>query len=121
MKGVKILLIEDEVNIALMIRKFLESEGFEVFVENNGVAGVERAFSEKPDLILLDLVLPKMNGFLVCETLKSDGKTRNIPILVISAKAEEHDIKRAKELGADDYIVKPIEIKNLLKAIKKYL
>lgn len=117
----KILVVEDNKNIITVLRMCLKNAGYEVKTVNNGVEAVETAFEWKPDLILLDIKIPKMNGFLVCETLKDEESTKNTPILMLSAKAEEEDIKKAYNLGAEDYITKPIEPKKLLAKIDEYL
>ncbi|MGM0446618.1 MAG: response regulator transcription factor, partial [Bacillota bacterium] len=113
----KVLLIEDNKNIIKVISMLLKSKGFDVKVETDGVSGVETAIDWEPDLILLDIKLPKMNGFLVCETLRDNEKTIDTKIIIISAKAEEEDIQRGYDLGADEYLTKPINPDDLLKVI----
>lgn len=117
----KILVVEDNKNIITVLRICLQNAGYEVKTVSNGVKAVETAFEWKPDLILLDIKIPKMNGFLVCETLKDEEVTANTPIIMLSAKAEEENIKKAYNLGAEGYITKPIEPKRLLAEIDKYL
>ncbi|MGM0438804.1 MAG: response regulator transcription factor [Bacillota bacterium] len=117
----KVLLIEDNKNIIKVISMLLKSKGFDVKVETDGVSGVETAIDWEPDLILLDIKLPKMNGFLVCETLRDNEKTIDTKIIIISAKAEEEDIQRGYDLGADEYLTKPINPDDLLKVIDKHL
>ncbi|SDC29592.1 Response regulator receiver domain-containing protein [Candidatus Frackibacter sp. WG11] len=110
----RILLVEDTKNIILSVKMCLEGAGYEVAVVEDGVTAVDRALRQKPDLVLLDILIPKMNGYLVCEALREDDKTKDIPIVMLSAKAEEKDIKKAMKLGADDYLVKPFEPSELL-------
>lgn len=117
----KVLLIEDNKNIIKVISMLLKNEGFDLKVEKDGVNGVETALEWEPDLILLDIKLPKMNGFLVCETLRDNEKTADIKIIIVSAKAEEEDIQRGFELGADEYLTKPINPDELLEVINKHL
>jgi DNA-binding response OmpR family regulator len=117
----KILVVEDSKNIVTVLKICLTNAGYEVKVVSDGVDAVDTAFEWEPDLILLDIKIPKMNGFLVCETLKKDESTAQIPILMMSAKAEEEDIKKAYDLGADDYIIKPVEPNKLLEKIASYL
>ncbi|MBM7555756.1 response regulator transcription factor [Halanaerobacter jeridensis] len=117
----KILLVEDNKNIAKVLKMCLTKADYEVKRVANGTEAVDEAYNWKPALILLDIKIPKMNGFLVCETLKDDDATANIPIIMLSAKAEEEDIQRAYDLGATDYLIKPIEPQNLLKKIKEQL
>ncbi len=117
----KVLLIEDNKNIIKVISMLLKNEGFDLKVEKDGVNGVETALEWEPDLILLDIKLPKMNGFLVCETLRDNEKTTDTKIIIVSAKAEEEDIQRGFELGADEYMTKPINPDELLEVINKHL
>lgn len=117
----KILLVEDSKNVIRVLKLLLKQAGYDLKIVENGVDAVETAFSWQPDIILLDIKLPKMNGFLVLETLQEDEKTTNIPVLVLSAKAEEEDIQKANQLGATEYITKPVDPDKLLGIIKKYL
>ncbi|MGM0500909.1 MAG: response regulator transcription factor [Bacillota bacterium] len=117
----KILLVEDNNNIATVLKMCLKQAGYEVQWVANGTKAVDEAFQWEPDLILLDIKIPKMNGFLVCETLKGEDETAKIPIIMLSAKAEEEDIKKAYDLGAEDYLIKPLEPQELLKKVKEYL
>lgn len=117
----KILLVEDSKNVIRVMKMLLRNAGYDYKVVENGVDGVEIAFRWNPDLILLDIKLPKMNGFLVLETLKEDEKTANIPIIVLSAKAEEEDIQKATKLGANEYMTKPADPDKLLGIMEKYL
>lgn len=115
----KILLVEDEKNIILAVKMCLKKEGYDVVVVEDGVSAIDKAFDEKPELILLDILIPKMNGFLVCEALRDEDETKEIPIVMLSAKAEEADIQRAMQLGANDYLVKPFKPQELLAKIKE--
>jgi DNA-binding response OmpR family regulator len=117
----KILIVEDNRHIAMEMRLALEARGFAVELTTDGVSAMEMAFNLKPDLILLDLVIPKLDGFLVLEGLKKDPATRSIPVIVISVKAAEEDIQHARALGASDYLVKPFEPKVLAEAVKRTL
>jgi DNA-binding response OmpR family regulator len=117
----KILLVEDEKGIAMALRYTLGGAGYEVIHAGDGMTGLEYALSRQPDLVLLDLVLPKINGFLVLEGLKQNDDTRNIPVFVTSARAEEADIRRARRLGADEYLVKPFRTSELLLLLEEYL
>ncbi len=117
----RILVVDDEKNILLVISKSLEIAGYDVIKAKDGLEAVEKAGEEDPDLILLDLRLPKMNGFLVLEAIKDDEQTTDIPVIVISARSTEEDFERVFSLGACDYLVKPIDQKTLLNAVEKYL
>jgi len=113
----KILIVEDEKNIILPLKMYLIKQGYEVKVAIDGIQGINLAQENMPDIIFLDILLPKMNGYLVCEALKEETETRSIPVIFMSAKTQEKDIKRAFEVGGEDYIVKPFiheDIKNIL-------
>jgi len=117
----KVLLVEDEKNIILGVRTCLEAVGYEVYVVEDGEAALEYVRTEKPDLILLDLLLPKIDGFEVCAKIKKDEKTKNIPVVVLTAKAAEEDRRKVMELGADAYMTKPFRPQELWDQIKKFL
>lgn len=117
----KILVVDDEKNILLVIKKTLKSSGFDVYTAEDGTEGLDKANEIDPDLILLDIVLPKLNGFMVYEALKEDPKTEDIPVVFISAKSEEQDIKKAEELGAEDYLVKPLKQDKLVETVNNIL
>jgi CheY-like chemotaxis protein len=117
----KILIIEDEKNIILLLKMFLEHDGFEVFTAGNGFDGIKIAQESNPDLILLDIVLPGINGYLVCKNLKEDEKTKDIPIIVISARTSKDDIEKIFSFGAQYYIAKPFSLPQIKQLILKYL
>ncbi len=106
-----VLIIEDEERIAHWVRSYFEQAGFRALVEGNGRSGLHRARQEKPDLIILDLMLPGMNGMDVCKTLR---KETSIPIIMLTAKGQEIDKILGLELGADDYVVKPFSPNELV-------
>ncbi len=116
-----ILLIEDEKNILELVKYNLEQEGFRVLTATKGNAGLETALKEKPALVLLDLMLPEINGLEICKTLKQTEKTRRIPIIMLTAKGTESDKVVGLELGADDYITKPFSPRELVARIKAVL
>jgi DNA-binding response OmpR family regulator len=116
----KILIIEDEKNIALLLKMFLEHDSFEVFTAGNGLDGIKMAQELSPDLILLDIVLPGISGYLVCKNLKEDEKTKSIPVIVISARTSKEDIEKIFSSGAQDYIAKPFSLPQIKKSILKY-
>src|SRR3982751_5393188 len=115
----KILLVEDEVGLILTLTDRLVSEGFEVTSAQDGKAGFDLAASANFDLIILDLMLPKMNGFDVCRDLRRKGITT--PILMLTAKGETIDKVLGLKLGADDYLTKPFEVMELLARIEALL
>ena len=114
----KILVVDDEKNIRLVVGKSLEKAGFDVYYAVDGVQAVEKANDINPNLVLLDLRLPKMNGFLVLEALKSDTSTEDIPVIILSALSEEDDVQKVISLGAEDFLVKPISQSDLLAAVE---
>ena len=115
----KILIIEDEEDLAKGLKLNLEDEGFTVDWANDGSEGLRKTFEDTPDLIILDIMLPKKNGLEVCQELRQ--KKINIPIIMLTAKGEEIDKVIGLELGADDYITKPFSIRELLARIKVQL
>ena len=114
----KILIIEDEVAIADLEKDYLELSGFEVKIENRGDKGLQTALKEQFDLIILDLMLPGMDGFEVCKRIRED---RNVPILMVSAKKDDIDKIRGLGLGADDYITKPFSPSELVARVKAHM
>ena len=117
----RILLVDDEPNILLLLGTRLRSEGFEVITAKDGQTGFEAAKKEKPDLIILDLMLPKMDGYKVCGLLKKDSRYAKIPILMFTARGQEEDQKMGMEVGADAYITKPFVPQTLLSKIQELL
>ncbi len=117
----KILVIEDELHIQELIKYNLEKNSYKVAVVDNGLDGINEAIANSPDLILLDLMLPGLDGLEVCKRLKSDKRTKKIPVLILTAKSEEFDKVLGLELGADDYITKPFSVKELVARIRARL
>ena len=117
----KILLVEDEKVLMETVTLRLEDNGYEVISAYDGFKGLEKAKKEKPDLIILDLMLPKMDGYKVCGLLKADTRYNKIPIIMFTARAQESDKKMGKEVGADAYITKPFEPQALLEKIRHLL
>jgi two-component system alkaline phosphatase synthesis response regulator PhoP len=116
-----ILVVEDEEDILELLRYNLAKEGFRVTGALSGEEAVRAARSTPPDLIVLDLMLPGMDGLTVCRELKMDAKTRDVPIVMLTAKGEEVDIVAGLELGADDYVTKPFSPRVLLARIRAVL
>jgi two-component system phosphate regulon response regulator PhoB len=114
----KILIVEDDRDIVEMVEYNLREEGYVTVSALNGEDGVRFAGSEQPDLIILDIMLPVIDGFEVCRTLKSDDKTSQIPIIILSAKSQETDKVVGLELGADDYVTKPFSPRELIARIR---
>jgi two-component system phosphate regulon response regulator PhoB len=116
-----ILIIEDEKDIVDLIEYHLKQSGFSVISALDGPTGLERARKKRPNLIILDLMLPGMDGKDICRSLKSNPQTQSIPILMLTAKAEETDRLIGFELGADDYVTKPFSPKELVLRVKAIL
>ena len=106
----RILVVDDEVGIVEMLKMRLEANNYEVITASDGQEGLEKAKKEKPDLIILDLMLPKMDGYKVCVMLKRDQRYMKIPIIMFTARAQESDRNLGKEVGADEYIAKPFDL-----------
>src|SRR5437899_820311 len=114
----RILIIEDERGLTDVLTYNLEREGYEVSVAHDGQEGLRKAQMQLPDLILLDLMLPTLDGLEVCRELRAGERTRQVPILMLTAKSEETDQVVGFSLGADDYVTKPFSVKVLLQRIK---
>jgi two-component system, OmpR family, alkaline phosphatase synthesis response regulator PhoP len=117
----RILLIEDEEDIAALIKLQAEASGYKMHVEVDGINGYRAIEREKPDLVVLDIMLPGQNGFDVCRKIKSNPELRTIPVIILTAKGEELDMVLGLELGADDYVAKPFSPKVLFSRIKAVL
>lgn len=117
----KLLLVDDEPSIVKMVGKRLEVEGFEVEVAMDGQDGLTKAQNGKPDLIILDLMLPKLNGYEVCTMLKQDSRHKHIPVIIFTAKTQEKDEKMALECGAEAFVRKPFRAQELVEKIKGLL
>lgn len=116
--SVKVLIVEDDKNIAELIRLYLEKESYEVRIAEDGRAGVDAFYEFKPDMVLLDLMLPVMDGWSVCREIRKTDKT---PIIMLTAKDETFDKVMGLEMGADDYISKPFEMKEVIARIRAVL
>lgn len=118
MSANKVLIVDDDTNIVELIRLYLEKENFEVVVAYNGQAAVEAFKEEAPSLVILDLMLPIMDGWQVCREIR---RISNIPIIMLTAKGETFDKVLGLELGADDYVVKPFDTKEIIARVKAVL
>lgn len=117
----KILMIEDDSDISELVQYNLEREGYKVFVSANGESGFSQAMTLRPDLIILDLMLPGLDGLSVCRKLRAHPTTAEVPIVMLSAKGEESDVVVGLEMGADDYVTKPFSPKELIARIRAVL
>jgi len=113
-----ILIIEDDANTAALITLYCEREGFRTLVADNGLSGLEKAGKEQPHLVILDLMLPEMDGWEVCRRLR---QTSDIPIIMLTARGDEIDRVSGLSLGADDYVVKPFSPRELVERVKAVL
>ena len=116
-----ILVVDDEADLVAVLRFGLEAEGYAVIEANDGEEGLRRARDEQPALIVLDLMLPKLDGYKVCRALKFDDRFRNVPILILSARSGDQDRKLALDMGADEFISKPYDMRQLLNRIREKL
>lgn len=114
----KILIVEDEKDLSLAIEKFLGEEGFRVITAYDGESALDKFYKETPELVILDINLPKKNGWEICQEIKKDS---NIPVIMMTARNSEYDEIQGLELGAEDYITKPISLKVLAARIRKVL
>lgn len=119
--GRRILIIEDEVDFANALRETLEAERYEVLLAADGRDGLAKARRDRPDLILLDLMLPEVDGFTICRLLKFDERYQRIPILMLTARAQESDRALGAQVGADRYLLKSERPETLLKHIRDLL
>lgn len=114
----KILVIDDEPEITDIIQEFLKNEGYQVMLENSSVMGIERAKTFRPDLILLDIMMPIMDGYEVCNELKKNKVTKDIPVIFLTGKDVKDDNRKSFQVGGDMYIKKPFSGERLLEIIK---
>lgn len=121
MKHSNVLIVEDEEDISSLLRLNLEADGFSVDILNSGDTVCSHVEKHPPDIILLDVMIPKKDGFEVCKELKNNSKTSHIPVIFLTAKALEHNVISGLEIGADDYISKPFSISVLISRIKAVL
>jgi len=118
MANTKILIVDDDLNISELLRLCLEKEGYDTIIANDGLSAISMFKEQTPDLVLLDIMMPKVDGWQVCREIR---RVSNIPIIMLTAKSETFDKVLGLELGADDYMVKPVESKELIARIKAVL
>ncbi len=116
----KILIVDDEKDIVETLAFMLKQKGFEIISAYDGEEGLKLAKEANPDLIILDVMMPKINGYKICRLLKFDSRYKNIPIIMVTARSQAQDIAIGEETGADEYITKPFEFNDLFRCIDKY-
>ncbi len=114
----KILVVDDDRTITDLLKKYLEKNGYEVIAINEASEGLELAMTRKPDLIVLDVMMPIINGFNFCRLVKAEEDTRDIPIILLTSRNKMKDIEIGLEMGAEAYLIKPLNIEELIKTIK---
>ena len=117
----KVLIIDDEADIAQMVSDRLTAAGYAVLTADTGASGLEKAFKEKPNLILLDITMPNMDGWSVLRMLRENDQTKKVPVIMLTAQGETSSHFKAQSLDATDYFVKPFEGKELLTFVEKYI
>ena len=117
----RILIADDDPVILRLIQVNLELEGYEVITANNGQEAVDLATAESPNLVILDIMMPRLDGYQACERLKSDTATKEIPVIFLSAKAQQGDIDKGKSYGVADYLTKPFDPSELLEVVERHL
>ena len=119
--GKKILIVDDEIDLVETIKFRLEAAGYDVVTAYDGQEALKKVRNEKPDLILLDVMMPSVDGYQVCRMLKFDDKYRDIPIIMLTARGQDKDRATGEEVGADAYIAKPFDSKILMAKIEEWL
>ncbi len=117
----KILVVDDDPDICELVRFKLEASGHEVLVEHDGEGGLAAAADELPDVVILDWMMPRLTGLEVCVGLRSEPSTQQVPVILLTAKAQEADVQRGFAAGADDYIVKPFSPRELASRVEALL
>lgn len=117
----KILIVDDEPNIVISLEFLMRREGFEVTVARDGEEALSAIAQEKPDLVLLDVMMPKLNGFEVCEKVKATPEHAGVSIIMLTAKGREAEVSKGLSLGADGYITKPFSTRDLVEQVKNLL
>lgn len=117
----KILLADDETDIITILKRYIELEGYEVVISFNGKDALSKINENKFDLLILDVMMPEMNGWEVCKKTKNDPLTKNIPVIILTAKSQEVDALMSFECGADEYATKPFDYPELSNIMKKLL
>lgn len=117
----KILIVDDETDLVETLVILLEANNYEVLCAYDGEEALDKTYGTNPGLIILDLALPKLDGYEVCRTIKSNDKYKNIPIIILTARSNDKNAERCKDAGANEYITKPFEPESIVATVKKLL
>ncbi|MDQ4142496.1 MAG: response regulator [Actinomycetota bacterium] len=117
----RVLICDDDPVILRLIQVNLELEGFEVLLAHDGANAIEIATAEHPDLVVLDIMMPRLDGYQTCERLKAEASTKDIPVVFLSAKAQESDIEKGRKYGVADYLTKPFDPDDLVEVVQRLL
>ena len=117
----KILFVEDEEDLTLIVSDTLRGQGYDIITAADGIQGLEKFKSEGADIVVADVMMPKINGYKISRLLKYDAKYKNIPILMVTARSQEEDKLIGEETGADEYITKPFDLDEVVKKVEQYL
>ncbi len=115
----RVLVVDDELDIVETLKYVLEASGHEVFEANDGMEGLDQARSVEPDVILLDVMMPRLDGYKVCRMLKFDSHYRDIPIVLLTARSGSKDLDTGEEVGADEYLTKPFDVDEVVSLVDK--
>ncbi len=121
MDRIRILVVDDEPDVVTLLQRSLESDGFDVLCAYDGISALDLVDSEKPDMVLLDIMMPMMSGYEVCEQIKANPQTRHIPVLCVTSAHSEDTRKRSQQAGAQGLLVKPFMPKELVAQIERFL
>jgi DNA-binding response OmpR family regulator len=121
MKPKKILLVDDANTVLMMEQMMLRNAGFDVAIARNGAEAVEKAILEQPDLILLDVVMPQMDGFEACRRIRANRETQSIPVILVTTRSESNNVQTGFEAGCNEYMTKPFSKSELLAKLRPYL
>ena len=119
--GARILIVDDEPNIVMSLEFLMQHQGWETVIAQDGEAALEALALEKPDLVILDVMLPRMSGFDVCERIRADPRWRELRVLMLTAKGREAEVARGMRAGADAYVTKPFSTKELVDHVRRLL
>ena len=119
--GARILICDDDPAILRVLQVNLEVEGYETLLAHHGEEALKIAGREKPDLIILDIMMPRMDGYQTCDALKADPETKDIPVVFLSAKAQDSDIEKGKSYGVEDYLTKPFDPDTLIEVVERVI